>query len=104
MLPSAASAVVFDPKLKKKKARAGSSDTDDDMSTGDWVVAILCSGISCIAGIVWMIGASPRWKNAWCFTAGGIVLECCAGLILEAIARSNPVLTAECRNHVWKRR
>ncbi len=52
---------VFDAKLKKKKqARKGASDADADMSTGDWVVAILCSGIGCIAGIVWMIQGKPK--------------------------------------------
>src|SRR5262249_10495128 len=48
---------VFDPALKKaKKAKA----SDAEMSTGDWVVAVLCSGIGCIAGIVWMIQGKPK--------------------------------------------
>jgi ribosomal protein S27E/predicted nucleic acid-binding Zn ribbon protein len=52
---------ILDPKLKKqeaKKRRRSSGrggDYDDDMTTGDWVVAILCSGIGCIAGIIWLI-------------------------------------------------
>ena len=33
------------------------------MSTGDWVAAILCSGIGCIAGIVWMIQGKPKGKK-----------------------------------------
>ena len=52
---------VFDPKLKKKtKARSGAHDDDSDLSTGDWVLAILCSGIGCIIGIVWMIQGKPK--------------------------------------------
>ena len=53
---------IFDPALKKRarKAESGHADIDEDMTTGDWVVAILCSGIGCIAGIVWMIQGKPK--------------------------------------------
>jgi predicted RNA-binding Zn-ribbon protein involved in translation (DUF1610 family) len=53
---------IFDPNLKKAKAKRGSGD-DEDLSTGDWVVAVLCSGIGCIAGIVWMIQGKPKGKK-----------------------------------------
>lgn len=48
---------IFDPTLKRA---AQKSDPGADMSTGDWVVAILCSGIGCIAGIIWMIQGKPK--------------------------------------------
>ncbi len=54
---------IFDPTLKKKarKSRGGGvADIDEDMTTGDWVVAVICSGIGCIAGIVWMIQGKPK--------------------------------------------
>ncbi|MCO6044121.1 zinc ribbon domain-containing protein [Aeoliella sp. ICT_H6.2] len=53
---------VFDPALKKKMKKRGKSyDADDeDLSTGDWVIAILCSGIGCIVGIVYMIQGKPK--------------------------------------------
>jgi predicted RNA-binding Zn-ribbon protein involved in translation (DUF1610 family) len=52
---------VFDPALKKAKARKKKHDSvDEDMSPGDWFVALLCSGIGCIAGIVWMIQGKPK--------------------------------------------
>jgi predicted RNA-binding Zn-ribbon protein involved in translation (DUF1610 family) len=51
---------IFDPELrrleKKKKTRA----SDSDLSAGEWVVAILCSGIGCICGIVWMVQGKPK--------------------------------------------
>jgi DNA-directed RNA polymerase subunit M/transcription elongation factor TFIIS len=55
---------VFDEDLrrvekKKRKKKRGSAD-DETMSTGDWVVALLCSGIGCIVGIVWMIQGKPK--------------------------------------------
>ncbi len=48
---------IFDPKLKKKAKAAGA---DADMTGGDWAVAIICSGIGCIAGIVWLIQGKPK--------------------------------------------
>lgn len=70
---------VFDPALKKKKKKKRTSSYDDgyddDMSTGDWIVAIMCAGIGCIAGIVWtlqgkskgpkMIGVSLMAATFW---------------------------------------
>jgi len=57
---------IFDPALRKAEAltRSGSrSPGDADLSTGEWVVAILCSGIGCIVGIVWMIQGKPKGKK-----------------------------------------
>lgn len=52
---------TFDGRARSKSKRSrGGSDIDDDMSVGDWVVAILCSGIGCIAGIVWMIQGKKK--------------------------------------------
>lgn len=53
---------IFDAALKKKakKKKKAAYDADDDMTTGDWVVAIICSGIGCIAGIVWMIQGKSK--------------------------------------------
>ena len=50
---------IFDTTLKQKaKKRSGPGDAE--MSTGDWLVAILCPGIGCIAGIVWLIMGKPK--------------------------------------------
>ena len=56
---------VFDKALKrtktgKKKKKRSSSPEDTDLSTGEWVVAILCSGIGCLAGIVYFTAALRR--------------------------------------------
>jgi hypothetical protein len=47
----------------KAKSKARSSPEDEDLSIGAWVVAILCSGIGCIVGIVWMIQGKPKGKK-----------------------------------------
>jgi hypothetical protein len=58
---------IFDPALKKAQAkhiaRGRGGAGDDDMSAGEWVVAILCSGIGCICGIIWMIQGKPKGKK-----------------------------------------
>lgn len=57
---------IFDPKLKKaqgKKMMQASGDADDDLSVGEWLVAIFCSGIGCILGIIWMIQGKPKGKK-----------------------------------------
>lgn len=54
---------IFDPELKKRERKARGYDEDEDLSTGEWVVAILCSGIGCIIGLVWMIQGKPKGKK-----------------------------------------
>lgn len=45
---------------RQAQVQRASNPTDDDLSTGDWVVALLCSGIGCIAGIVWCIQGKKK--------------------------------------------
>jgi predicted RNA-binding Zn-ribbon protein involved in translation (DUF1610 family) len=56
---------VFDPALRKAEAKTkrSFSPEDEDMSSGEWVLAVLCSGIGCIVGIVWMIQGKPKGKK-----------------------------------------
>jgi predicted RNA-binding Zn-ribbon protein involved in translation (DUF1610 family) len=58
---------VFDPALKKakkkKKGRKSRDPDDEDLSGTEIAVGLLCSGIGCIAGVVWMIQGKPKgWK------------------------------------------
>jgi predicted RNA-binding Zn-ribbon protein involved in translation (DUF1610 family) len=55
---------IFDPILKAQASKAAASEGPDaDLSVGEWVLAILCSGIGCIVGIVWMIQGKPKGKK-----------------------------------------
>jgi predicted RNA-binding Zn-ribbon protein involved in translation (DUF1610 family) len=58
---------IFDPALKKQEQkrvkRQAVAAEGEDMTTGDWAVAIICSGIGCIAGIVWIIQGKPKGKK-----------------------------------------
>ena len=51
---------VFDTTLKRKRRRRGGGDDEEDLTTGDWLVAVLCSGIGCIVGIIWLIQGKPK--------------------------------------------
>lgn len=56
---------IFDETLRKakKKKRKSSSGDDDDLSVGDWIVCILCPGIGCIGGVIYLaMGKSKGWK------------------------------------------
>jgi hypothetical protein len=53
---------IFDPTLKKAKGKRFKtfSHEDESISTGEMVLAVLCSGIGCILGLVWMIQGKPK--------------------------------------------
>jgi predicted RNA-binding Zn-ribbon protein involved in translation (DUF1610 family) len=54
---------VFDPALKKAKTKKKSKNysRDDEVLTGGEIaVALLCSTIGCIAGLVWLIQGKPK--------------------------------------------
>ncbi len=57
---------IFDPALRKaeaKKQRRSTDPEDDDLTGGEWALAVLCSSIGCIMGIVWMIQGKPKGKK-----------------------------------------
>lgn len=58
---------VFDEALKRKEKKKNKkktySDEDSELTVGDWVGCILCGGIACIIGIVYVIQGKPKgWK------------------------------------------
>lgn len=55
---------IFDPALKRiEEKKRRHADGDSNLTVGEWVAAILCSGIACIIGVVWMIQGKPKgWK------------------------------------------
>ncbi len=56
---------IFDEKLRRseKKKRRRSSGDDEDLTAGDWVVCILCPGIGCIGGVIYLVMGKPKgWK------------------------------------------
>jgi predicted RNA-binding Zn-ribbon protein involved in translation (DUF1610 family) len=51
---------VFDPTLKKAKKSQKYGQEAESLSPGDILVGLLCSGIGCIAGVIWMIQGKPK--------------------------------------------
>tara|TARA_B100000029_G_scaffold504818_1_gene584347 strand:- start:1112 stop:1657 length:546 start_codon:yes stop_codon:yes gene_type:complete len=51
---------IFDRKLKQQSARSTPSDEDSNLSAGEWLICIFCSGIGCIVGIVYMCQSKPK--------------------------------------------
>ena len=51
---------IFDETLKRAEQRKQVRSEDTDLSVGEWLVCILCSGIGCIVGIVYMIQGKPK--------------------------------------------
>ncbi|QDT41694.1 hypothetical protein Pan241w_17570 [Gimesia alba] len=83
---------IFDPALKakakreaKKNRKKDNAYVDEDMTTGDWVVAALCSGIGCIAGIVWMIQGKPKGGKMVLVSIGFAVLWNVISAVIRAL-------------------
>jgi predicted RNA-binding Zn-ribbon protein involved in translation (DUF1610 family) len=53
---------IFDPVLKKAAKKSYAAE-DENLGAGEWVLAVLCSSIACIVGIVWMIQGKPKGKK-----------------------------------------
>ncbi len=60
---------------KKTKTRASSSSTDDEMQVTDYILCILptCSGIACIASIIFLIMGKPKAGKMLAWSIGMIV-------------------------------
>lgn len=78
---------VFDPALRKQeqKRQKGYGPGDDDLTGGEWVLAILCSGIGCIIGIVWMIQGKPKGKKMFFVS---LAVQLIVGAIRAAVESS----------------
>lgn len=53
---------VFDSTLKKAKGKKSKKygPGEADLSTGEIVLAVLCSNIACILGLIWIIQGKPK--------------------------------------------
>ena len=82
---------IFDASLKKKakKKRSSSGGDDDDLTTGEIVLAVLCGGIGCIVGLVWVIQGKPKgWKMVGISILAGVVWNIITAII--QMAANNP--------------
>jgi predicted RNA-binding Zn-ribbon protein involved in translation (DUF1610 family) len=77
---------IFDATLKRK-AKKQTGTYDDEMSTGDWVVAILCPGIGCIAGIIWLIMGKPKAGKVIGVSICAIVVWNILSFVIQELAK-----------------
>ncbi len=45
---------------RQAQVQRTSNSADDNLSSGEWVVAIICAGIGCIVGIIWCIQGKKK--------------------------------------------
>jgi predicted RNA-binding Zn-ribbon protein involved in translation (DUF1610 family) len=63
---------VFDESLaREERRRRGGADSD--LTAGDWVLAVLCSGIGCIVGIVYLAQGKPKGGKMLGISIGFII-------------------------------
>ena len=68
---------VFDAPSKKakgKKKTKKSGPDEETLSTAEIVLAVLCSGIGCIAGIIWMVQGKPKGKKMFSLSIAMVVV------------------------------
>jgi hypothetical protein len=69
---------------RPRRRRRSGRYADSELSSGDWVLAILCSGIGCIIGIVWMIQGNPKGTKMFGISFGMVILWNIINAILQA--------------------
>ena len=79
---------IFDAKMKKTARKNSTGGDDDDMTTGDWVAAVLCSGIGCIAGIIWMIQGKKKGLKMFGISFGFCILWNMISLAIQMAAQN----------------
>ena len=75
---------VFDP--SSRRSRIYGSD-DEELSATEITVAVLCSGIGCVTGLVYMIQGKPKGMKMFGLSALVMVIWNFVSFLLSAVAR-----------------
>jgi predicted RNA-binding Zn-ribbon protein involved in translation (DUF1610 family) len=79
---------IFDPTLRKaerKKSKYGPEA--ESLSAGDILIGLLCSGIGCIAGLVWMVQGKPKGLK---MVGLSLIADVVKSVIIAVIRSSQP--------------
>ena len=76
---------IFDAKLKKSRKKSASSG--EEMTTGDWVLCVICPGIGCIVGIVRAIQGKSMGGKMIGISIGFIILWNIISVIIQTAAQ-----------------
>ena len=77
---------IFDPVLKKRQKHTSAADAD--MTTFDWVLAILCSTIGCIMGIIYIAQGKPKGKKMLLVSLGVVIFWNVFGSIIGFLSEA----------------
>jgi len=75
---------IFDSTLKKSKSKKFRHG-EDTLTGGDITLALLCSGIGCIAGLVWMIQGKPKGLKMFGLSFLMVVVWNIVSAIIQAV-------------------
>lgn len=80
---------IFDPELRRieelRGRRGGTADRDADLDAIEWVIAILCSNIGCIIGIVYLIQGKPKGTKMLGVSVGVMLVWVVVGILLNLV-------------------
>lgn len=80
---------IFDPVLKKKEQKAAKAgDSDAEMQTVDWLLAIFCGFIGCLFAIVYMIQGKPKGSKMLLVAILANVIWGVAQAVLVAVTKN----------------
>lgn len=72
------------PKKSKKKKRSSGS-TDDEMQVSDYILCFICSGIACIASIIYMIQGKPKATKMFAISFGMVIFWNVVSFVLRTV-------------------
>jgi hypothetical protein len=73
-----------DPSVASKLRKNNDSDEDDQLGVWEWLLGIVCGGIACIVGIVWICqGKKKGWKLLLVAIISNVIWR-----VIAALARS----------------
>jgi hypothetical protein len=78
---------VFDETLRRAEKRRKGEDRDSRLGAGEVVVAVICSVIGCIVGLVWMIQGKPKGIKMFGLSILCDVVKSTVWLMLQAAMR-----------------
>jgi predicted RNA-binding Zn-ribbon protein involved in translation (DUF1610 family)/DNA-directed RNA polymerase subunit RPC12/RpoP len=81
---------IFDSKLRAREEKKKGVAGEKNMTTCDWFLALLCSGIGCIAGVIWMIQGKPKGIKMVGVSVAAGVFWSIVRLVIESAAGHVP--------------
>lgn len=75
---------ILDPELRKSQKQTG---PDNELSAGEIAIAILCAGIGCIMGIVWMIQGKRKGLKMFLISICAAVVWNVLNIVLQTAMR-----------------